>query len=84
MSAPRLSGTFLVTRKLADAGYSEVALHRGAGYHYFIYDDVAANVHECYSIYTMQFRSLTPAKWLEEGIEFAKRTRAEVADRIAA
>lgn len=46
-----------------------VRLYKGRGYLYMIYD--TAEWYESKSFYVCYFNSLSPERWVEEGIDFA-------------
>lgn len=70
--------TSQVTRKLNN---KYVELVRGDGYWYFVYSDVARNIFDSESVYTMRLNDLTVAHWVEIGEKFISRIEAEHAKR---
>ena len=67
-----------VTKRLAKLGHPEVTLYRGEGYHYFVFDAVDThNVYDNHSVYNMHFRSVPFERWVQDGVEFAERVKAE-------
>lgn len=59
----------MVTRKqvLKQIDCPKLELVKGDGYWYFVYDDVANNVYETRSVYTMYLNDMTLVQWVEEG-----------------
>ena len=75
--------TATVTRKLRALGHP-VEMVRGAGYHYFIFDD--GDFYDSVSVMIPRFRSWPVERWVAEGAAFAKRcvwAKAEAAERDA-
>lgn len=70
--------TATVTRKLRAEGLP-VELVRGAGYHYFVWDD--GTHFETASEMVYRFRDLTVDQWVSRGRDFAAKVQAEIADR---
>lgn len=64
-----------------------VELVRGAGYHYFVYDNRDTNdgvaVYETRSVMIWTTAQLTPAQWLEEAQAFADAMEVVVSERLA-
>lgn len=58
-----------------------VTLYKGQGYLYYIFDDVARNVHESHSVYVPYLYMLDASVWISDAIEFSKKTEAEIAER---
>lgn len=52
-----------------------VALYRGEGYWYFIYDD-GGERYESYSVYTMRLSDSPAERWVEIGRQFAADVEA--------
>ncbi len=70
--------TKTVTKRLAEAGYPEITMYRGDGYHYFVWDDVDANnVYDSESVMIMQFRAIPISQWVEDGIAFGEKVKAK-------
>lgn len=57
-------------------GCIDLTLVRGAGYWYFVYDDVANGVYETKSVYCAYLNSMSLKEWVEEGKDFVKQTIA--------
>jgi hypothetical protein len=72
--------TVKVTAKLHKLGHP-VELVRGEGYHYFVYDD--GTNFETESVMEPHFRSVPFDRWVQDGIEFAKKTKAMIDERAA-
>lgn len=70
-------GVHTVTRAIRAAGHPEVELVRGEGYHYYVFDDVAANIYETESVMEMHFTNITHERWIADGIAFAERIKGE-------
>lgn len=71
--------TTINTRKiLATIKCEHLALCKGDGYWYFIYDRPSLNIFETHSIYTVRLNDLPLETWVEEGHSFAQsiETRA--------
>lgn len=45
-------------------------LVKGAGYWYFVYDDIQNNIYETYSVYVYRLNQLGVDQWVEIGKEF--------------
>ncbi len=58
-----------------------VTMYRGKGYHYYIFDDVARNVHESHSEYVPYLYMRNSKRWIEDGIAFAEKVEGEIAER---
>jgi hypothetical protein len=83
-----MPGVNTVTAAIARAGHPEVELVRGEGYHYYVFDQIGEHhptgedIHESHSVPIMHFGDRSHAKWVESGIEFAKRVKAGTYDPI--
>jgi hypothetical protein len=55
-----------------------LALYRGVGYWYFVYDDpTTLGSYHTYSVFVVHLKELTLDRWIEEGTEFLKTVLAE-------
>jgi hypothetical protein len=54
-------------------GCPQLSLYQGNGYWYFIFDDVARNIHESHSVYTMRLNDMPLDRWVDIGRTFAER-----------
>lgn len=59
---------------LKTIGNPSLALYRGEGYWYFIYDN--GTLHESYSVYTMRLSDSPAERWVEIGLAFAADVEA--------
>lgn len=65
-------------RVLKEIGCPKLDLVRDpAGYCYFIYDDVDANIYETHSVMVMWLNRLSEERWIEEGRSFVARVEAK-------
>lgn len=67
--------TATVSRKLQAEGLP-VTLNRGAGYHYFVFDN--GTDFETESVMVFRYSDLPQTKWLALGREYAARVQAEI------
>jgi hypothetical protein len=58
-----------------------VTLYRGRGYHYYIFDDQARNVHESHSEYVPYLYMRNAKTWIADGIAFAEKVEGIIAER---
>lgn len=62
-----------LNRKIQSEVHAKLELVKGDGYHYFVFDDVDANVYETHSVMVSYTKQLTIAQWMEEARGFAQR-----------
>lgn len=62
-------------------GSDKLQLVRGAGYWYFIYDDVANGIYETTSVMTMRLGDFTVEEWAADGREFVAKVERQHAER---
>jgi len=61
-------------RILKEIGCNKLALYKGEGYLYFIYDDIAGTgAYDCESVYTPRLNDMPVARWVEIGRDFVAK-----------
>lgn len=78
-----MTSTKVVTVKaiLKALACDKLALHKGDGYYYFVYDDVAADVWEDRSVSTYRLNHLSFERWVEEGRDFLNEVNQKIEKR---
>lgn len=68
--------TASVHAALRAQGAASVALHNGKGYWYFVHND--GKWYDTHSVYVYRLNSLPLERWVEEGMEFYRRSTAQM------
>lgn len=67
---------FTAKQVLAKIGNPNLALYKGTGYWYFIYDDKPNNVYGSFSVWTMYLNSTEIERWIDIGKRFVAHMEA--------